>query len=42
MRGTFRSLNNFNYRLVLTHLTYKNATFVGVVMALQFVLKPKA
>ncbi|WP_416052617.1 MFS transporter [Cupriavidus basilensis] len=58
MRGTFRSLNNFNYRLwaggaivsnvgtwmqrtaqdwlVLTHLTHKNATSVGVVMALQF------
>ncbi|MHA7683498.1 MFS transporter [Cupriavidus sp. PET2-C1] len=58
MRGTFRSLDNFNYRLwaggaivsnvgtwmqrtaqdwlVLTHLTHKNATSVGVVMALQF------
>ncbi|MDW3686274.1 MFS transporter [Cupriavidus sp. CV2] len=58
MKGTFRSLNSFNYRLwaggaivsnvgtwmqrtaqdwlVLTHLTHKNATSVGVVMALQF------
>lgn len=58
MKGTFRSLNNFNYRLwaggaivsnvgtwmqrtaqdwlVLTHLTHKNATSVGIVMALQF------
>jgi MFS family permease len=58
VRGTFRSLNSFNYRLwaggaivsnvgtwmqrtaqdwlVLTHLTHKNATAVGVVMALQF------
>jgi len=56
--GTFRSLNNFNYRvwaigalvsnvgtwmqriaqdwLVLTELTHKNATAVGVVMALQY------
>ena len=58
VKGTFRSLNNFNYRvwaggalvsnvgtwmqriaqdwLVLTELTHKNATAVGVVMALQF------
>jgi MFS family permease len=58
MRGTFRSLANFNYRawavgalisnvgtwmqrvaqdwLVLTQLTHKSATAVGVVMALQF------
>lgn len=58
MAGTFRSLENFNYRvwaagaivsnvgtwmqrtaqdwLVLTELTHKNATAVGVVMALQF------
>ncbi len=58
MKGTFRSLKSFNYRLwaggaivsnvgtwmqrtaqdwlVLTHLTHKNATSVGVVMALQF------
>ena len=58
MKGTFRSLRNFNYRvwaagaivsnvgtwmqrvaqdwLVLTQLTHKNATAVGVVMALQF------
>jgi len=58
MKGTFRSLNNFNYRmwaggaivsnvgtwmqrtaqdwLVLTQLTHKNATAMGVVMALQF------
>ena len=58
MKGTFRSLNSFNYRvwaggalvsnvgtwmqriaqdwLVLTELTHKNATAVGVVMALQF------
>lgn len=57
-KGTFRSLNNFNYRvwasgaivsnvgtwmqrtaqdwLVLTQLTHKNATAMGVVMALQF------
>ena len=57
-QGTFRSLNNFNYRiwaggalvsnvgtwmqrtaqdwLVLTQLTHKNATAVGIVMALQF------
>jgi MFS family permease len=58
MKGTFRSLGSFNYRvwaggalvsnvgtwmqrtaqdwLVLTQLTHKNATAVGVVMALQF------
>jgi MFS family permease len=58
VKGTFRSLNSFNYRvwaggaivsnvgtwmqriaqdwLVLTQLTHKNATAVGVVMALQF------
>ncbi len=58
MKGTFRSLNSFNYRvwaggalvsnigtwmqrtaqdwLVLTQLTHRNATAVGVVMALQF------
>jgi MFS family permease len=58
VKGTFRSLNGFNYRvwaigalvsnvgtwmqrvaqdwLVLTQLTHKNATAVGVVMALQF------
>jgi MFS family permease len=58
VKGTFRSLDNFNYRvwaggalvsnvgtwmqriaqdwLVLTELTHKNATAVGVVMALQF------
>jgi MFS family permease len=58
VKGTFRSLSNFNYRvwaggalvsnvgtwmqriaqdwLVLTELTHKNATAVGVVMALQF------
>ncbi|HLX06350.1 MAG TPA: MFS transporter [Thermoanaerobaculia bacterium] len=58
MRGTFRSLHAFNYRvwaggeivsnvgtwmqriaqdwLVLTRLTHRNATAVGVVMALQF------
>jgi MFS family permease len=58
VKGTFRSLNGFNYRvwtggalvsnvgtwmqriaqdwLVLTELTHKNATAVGVVMALQF------
>ena len=56
--GTFRSLNNYNYRvwaagalvsnvgtwmqrtaqdwLVLTELTHRNATAVGIVMALQF------
>jgi MFS family permease len=58
MKGTFRSLGNYNYRvwasgaivsnigtwmqrtaqdwIVLTQLTHKNATAVGVVMALQF------
>jgi MFS family permease len=58
VKGTFRSLHGFNYRvwaggaivsnvgtwmqrtaqdwLVLTQLTHKNATAVGVVMALQF------
>jgi MFS family permease len=58
MKGTFRSLRSFNYRvwaagaivsnigtwmqrtaqdwLVLTQLTHRNATAVGVVMALQF------
>ncbi len=58
MKGTFRSLNGFNYRvwaggaivsnvgtwmqrtaqdwLVLTELTHRNATAVGIVMALQF------
>jgi MFS family permease len=58
LKGTFRSLNSFNYRvwaggafvsnigtwmqrtaqdwLVLTQLTHRNATVVGVVMALQF------
>ncbi|WP_144150514.1 MFS transporter [Paraburkholderia sp. BCC1885] len=58
MKGTFRSLSGFNYRvwasgalisnvgtwmqrtaqdwLVLTELTHKNATAVGIVMALQF------
>ena len=58
MKGTFRSLSSFNYRvwaggaivsnigtwmqrtaqdwIVLTQLTHKNATAVGVVMALQF------
>ncbi|HXP91733.1 MAG TPA: MFS transporter [Fibrobacteria bacterium] len=58
MKGTFRSLDNHNYRvwaggavvsnvgtwmqrigqdwLVLTQLTYKNATAMGLVMALQF------
>src|ERR1019366_8827622 len=58
MKGTFRSLNVFNYRtwaagaivsnvgtwmqrtaqdwIVLTQLTHKSATAVGVVMALQF------
>jgi MFS family permease len=58
VKGTFRSLRNFNYRiwaggaivsnvgtwmqrtaqdwLVLTQLTHKNATAVGIVMALQF------
>jgi MFS family permease len=58
VKGTFRSLNSFNYRvwaggalvsnvgtwmqriaqdwLVLTELTHRNATAVGVVMALQF------
>jgi MFS family permease len=58
MKGMFRSLNGFNYRmwasgalvsnvgtwmqrtaqdwLVLTQLTHRNATAVGVVMALQF------
>ncbi|MGZ9709656.1 MFS transporter [Glaciimonas sp. GNP009] len=58
MMGTFRSLNNVNYRLwvggalvsnvgtwmqrttedwlVLTHLTHKNATALGIVTALQF------
>lgn len=58
VKGTFRSLDSFNYRvwaggaivsnvgtwmqriaqdwLVLTQLTHKNATAVGVVMALQF------
>jgi len=58
MKGTFRSLNSYNYRvwasgaivsnvgtwmqrigqdwLVLTQLTHKNATAMGLVMALQF------
>jgi MFS family permease len=58
LKGTFRSLSGFNYRvwasgalvsnvgtwmqrtaqdwLVLTELTHKNATAVGIVMALQF------
>ena len=58
MKGVFRSLNSFNYRvwaggafvsnigtwmqrtaqdwIVLTQLTHRNATAVGVVMALQF------
>ena len=58
MKGTFRSLSGFNYRvwasgalisnvgswmqrtaqdwLVLTELTHRNATAVGIVMALQF------
>jgi MFS family permease len=58
VKGVFRSLNSFNYRvwaggalvsnigtwmqrtaqdwLVLTQLTHRNATAVGVVMALQF------
>ncbi|QRX81942.1 MFS transporter [Glaciimonas sp. PAMC28666] len=58
MKGTFRSLSSYNYRLwaggaivsnvgtwmqrttqdwlVLTQLTHKNATAVGIVMALQF------
>jgi hypothetical protein len=58
LKGTFRSLQNFNYRIwvigalvsnigswmqrtaqdriVLTELTHRNATAVGIVMGLQF------